>query len=68
MDFVLDKNSIITIGIKTTPKITRSLRSFSKKYETEKNFVVNESLLSSEDDFHYIPLTFSGPPCDMLSN
>ena len=68
VDFILDQNKLIPIEIKTTPKITRSLRSFSKKYGTGKNFVINESILSREDDFHYIPLAFSGPLCNTLLN
>jgi len=41
VDFVIDKNPPIPIEVKTTPKITRSLKSFMLHYNTKVGFVAN---------------------------
>ncbi len=62
VDFVLEKNRIEPIEIKTTPKITRSLRSFSDKYDPPKSYILNESQIEKvEENIFYLPLAFSGP-------
>lgn len=62
VDFVLEKNSTEPVEIKTTPKITRSLRSFSDKYDPNRCFVLNESQIEkAEENIFYLPLAFSGP-------
>ena len=68
VDFVLKNENVYPFEIKTTPKVTRSLRSFSDRYEPEYCFVVNEAELSerSEDKF-YVPLWLSTPLCEMFS-
>ena len=62
VDFVLEKNSTEPVEIKTTPEITRSLRSFSDKYDPSRCYILNESQIEKvEDNIFYLPLAFSGP-------
>lgn len=69
VDFVLETDRVLPFEIKTTPRVTRSLRSFSDKYETEKAYVVNESEIGEKNEgFLYIPLSLSGALCDGLLN
>lgn len=60
VDFILDKNGLHPFEVKTTPKVTRSARSFCKKYNPERFFILNElQLKKKEDNIFYVPLVFS---------
>ncbi len=68
VDFIFDEDHISPVEVKTTPKMTRSLRSFCDKYDADRCFVLNESQLKrNEEDVFYIPLSFSGPLSKYLS-
>ncbi|MFP4050816.1 MAG: ATP-binding protein [Thermoplasmata archaeon] len=68
VDFIFDETHITPVEVKTTPKITRSLRSFCDKYDADRCFIVNESGLErNEEDVIYLPLAFSGPLSEHLS-
>ena len=46
VDFIIEgKNEIIPIEIKTTPKITRSFRSFIQHYKPDKAFIINTKII-----------------------
>lgn len=59
VDFVLNRGTI-PFEIKTTPKTTRSFRSFQDKYRPEVSFVMNEKELGRSEDALFVPLAFSG--------
>ncbi len=62
IDFVFEKSGVKPVEIKTSPEITRSLRSFSDKYDSTKCFVLNESRFEKvEDKMFYLPLAFTEP-------
>lgn len=47
VDFIVQhKNQIIPIEVKTTPKITRALRSFIQHYKPKKAFIINLNMIS----------------------
>lgn len=59
MDFVFDGRSPVPFEIKTSPKITRSFRSFLDKYSPEKSFIMNETEFRRDENIFYLPLIFS---------
>ncbi len=60
-DFVLDQPENQAFEIKTTPRITRSLRSYINSYEPKCSYVMNEEELKNpEPGVYYVPLIFSG--------
>ena len=68
VDFVVEKNCTEPVEIKTSPEITRSLRSFSDKYDPARCFVLNESQIEKvEENIFYLPLAFSASLSRFLS-
>ncbi|MFP4045836.1 MAG: ATP-binding protein, partial [Candidatus Aenigmatarchaeota archaeon] len=49
VDFILDKNEPCPFEVKTTPKMTRSARSFCEKYKPERFFILNESRFEKKE-------------------
>ncbi|MFO7991368.1 MAG: ATP-binding protein [Thermoplasmata archaeon] len=69
VDFVLQDENVYPYEIKTTPKVTRSLRSFSDRYDPEYCFVVNEMEFGRRsENIFYVPLWLSGPLCEVFLN
>lgn len=66
VDFVLEKKNPIPFEIKTVPKMTRSFRSFMKKYRPEMAFVMNEKELKQDDNLFFVPLIFSQRIADLI--
>ncbi len=64
VDFILDvdmkEGGPYPFEIKTTPRVTRSFRSFQKKYKPRKSFIMNEKELKRDEDAYFVPLVFSG--------
>lgn len=64
VDFILDvdmnEGGPYPFEIKTTPKVTRSFRSFQKKYSPKRSFIMNEKELRMDGGTYFVPLVFSG--------
>lgn len=59
VDFVLEAEPPVPFEIKTKARITRSFRSFQKKYQPELSFIINEKEVRKEDSTFFTPLVFS---------
>ncbi|MFB6158096.1 MAG: ATP-binding protein [Candidatus Nanohalobium sp.] len=59
VDFIKESSDINAYEIKTTPKTTRSMRSFQKKYSPKNMILMNQEKLQKNQDEVFIPLIFS---------
>jgi predicted AAA+ superfamily ATPase len=59
VDFIKENDRLSAYEIKTTPKTTRSIKSFQGKYQPEKMIVMNQEKLERNESETYIPLIFS---------
>ncbi|MFB6207982.1 MAG: ATP-binding protein [Candidatus Nanohaloarchaea archaeon] len=59
VDFVKKNQDLNAYEVKTAPKTTRSMRSFQKKYEPEKMFVMNQEKMERTETEVFLPLIFS---------
>ena len=66
VDFIWDREGKIAFEVKTAPKVTRSFRSFQKKYDPVYSFVMNEKMIGKEGDIFFVPLIFSEKIMDIF--
>jgi len=59
VDFVSESPEISAFEIKTSPRKTRSMRSFIDKYQPQNFFVMNEGDLNFGREIKFVPLIFS---------
>lgn len=65
VDFVRENREINAYEIKTSPKTTKSIRSFQDKYEPENMFIMNQEKIQKDSDEVYLPLIFSQSVADI---
>lgn len=68
VDFILDKKRPIPFEIKSTGKVTRSFRSFQKKYDPDFSFIMNETELDRKEGIKLLPLIFSRKAVEEISS
>ena len=66
VDFIWDREGKIAFEVKTAPKVTRSFRSFQKKYDPVYSFVMNEKMIGKEGGIFFVPLIFSEKIMDIF--
>lgn len=65
VDFIKENADINAYEIKTTPKTTRSMKSFQNKYQPENMIVMNEEKLEKNREETFIPLIFAQKTADI---
>lgn len=65
VDFVKENQQINAYEIKTTPKTTKSMRSFQEKYAPEHMFVMNQEKIQRSNEQTFLPLVFSQKAADL---